>query len=214
MDYIPPPAGSATNLLIPGPAGTLEAILAAPREPARGLALICHPHPLYGGALSNKVVYTLAACALKSRRYALRFNFRGVGRSEGAHDNTVGETEDTVFLANWLREQIPGLPLMLAGFSFGAFVSLQAAARVNAERLVSIAPPFGKYLGDAPLPAHPRCPWLVVHSRDDDTVSYEHTAAALRGYDPPPQLVTLDGCGHFFNGRLNDLSEAVQPFMT
>lgn len=210
-----PAPGAALNLLIEGPAGAIEAIFAAPRTPAArpGLALVCHPHPLYGGAMSNKVAYTLASCALQAGLYALRFNFRGVGRSAGRHDNARGETEDTVFLGGWLRGQLPGADLLLAGFSFGAFVSLNAAARLRPRALVSIAPPFGKYLGDVAPPAHPGCPWLVVHSRDDDTVRFEDTAAVLQTYQPPPQLAAVDGAGHFFNNSLPLLSAQVLPFL-
>jgi alpha/beta superfamily hydrolase len=210
-----PAAGESRTELIRGPAGLIEASFAGPRQPlARpGYALICHPHPLLGGALSNKVVYTLASCAQKAGLYALRFNFRGVGRSEGLHDEGRGETDDTVFLAEWLRERLPAGPLVLMGFSFGAWVSTNAAARLDPLAQVSIAPPFAKYFDHLPKPARPRCPWLVVHSTDDDVVDYETTRTMLDTYDPPPQLVTFDGAGHFYHGRLNDLTDVVLPFL-
>lgn len=210
-----PKPGRSADLLVDGPAGTIEALFAAPAQPRThaACALICHPHPLMGGAMSNKVAYTLAASALKAGLYALRFNFRGVGKSTGAHDQGRGESDDVVFLTQWLRARLPGAPLVLAGFSFGAFVSLQAAARVQPAVQVSIAPPFGKYFGDAPLPPRPPCPWLVVHGLDDDVVSYNETAAVLAGYAPPPQLETLDGVGHFFHGRLAEVQALVTPFI-
>lgn len=211
---LPLPGGSAA-LLIPGPAGMIDAILASPREPVRpaGFALVCHPHPLFGGTMSNKVAYTLAAAALRAGLYALRFNFRGAGRSEGAHDQGRGETEDVLFLAEWMRQRLPGARLVLAGFSFGAFVSLQAAVRAQPVLQISIAPPFGKYFGDAAAPARPPCPWLVVHGVDDEVVSFDETRALLAQYVPPPELVTMDGTGHFFHGRLADLQDAVLSFM-
>lgn len=209
---LPAPGQSAHGILA-GPAGDLECMVAVPRGALRGLAVACHPHPLYGGAMSNKVVYTLASAALTQGFVSARFNFRGVGQSQGAHDAARGEVDDCLAVIDWLRTQQPGQPLLLAGFSFGAFVSLQAAARAHAAGLVTIAPPFGRYFDDAPQPLHPGCPWLVVHSRDDDTVSYEETAAILDTYDPPPRRITVDGAGHFFHGRLEDVREAMLAFL-
>jgi alpha/beta superfamily hydrolase len=212
-----PTAGTAQTRMIPGPAGRLEAVVAAPpHERPAGVAVVCHPHPLYGGALSNKVVYTLASCALKAGLVALRFNFRGVGRSEGQYDQGRGETEDALAAVAWLRERQPGAPLWLAGFSFGAYVALAAAARARPAALVSVSIPFGRVLGSSGAfvaPPHPNCPWLALHSRDDEVVNYEETRRALQAYHPPPQLVTLDGAGHFWHGRLGDLQQAVLPFV-
>ena len=183
-----------------------------PEAPPAGIAVVCHPHPLHGGALTNKVTYQLAACAQKAGLAVARFNFRGVGRSAGRHDEGRGETDDTLAVAAWLRAQLPGAPLLLAGFSFGAFVSLKAAARARPQLLVSIAPPF-KYFEAEPLPPRPAAPWLVVHGRDDEVVDYAGTKAVLDTYVPPPELVTLDGVGHFFHGRLRDLEAAVSAFI-
>ncbi len=163
--------------------------------------------------MSNKVAYMLASTAQKAGLHALRFNFRGVGRSEGIHDQGRGETEDLVFLAGWMRERVPQARLVLMGFSFGAWVSVRAAAVLQPLAQVSIAPPFGKYVGDSAVPVRPACPWLVVHSRDDEVVDYAQTKAVLDGYVPPPQLVTLDGAGHFFHGRLTELGGIVLPFL-
>lgn len=208
-----PAPGQTRELLIQGRAGAIETLVATPRGVASGIAVVCHPHPLFGGALSNKVVYTLASCALKSGYVAARFNFRGVGKSVGAHDEGRGETDDTLTIIEWLRERMPGAPLLLAGFSFGAFVSIKAAERARPALQISIAPPFAKYVGDAERPPRPDCPWLVVHGRDDDTVSYEDTMGEIAHYQPPPEIVTLDGVGHFFHGRLGDLQHAVLDFL-
>lgn len=208
-----PAAGESAQGVIAGLAGDIECQVSVPSGEARGIAVICHPHPLFGGAMSNKVVYTLASCALRQGMVSLKFNFRGVGRSQGQHDAARGETDDCVTVVEWLRAQRPGLPLLLAGFSFGAFVSLNAAARVRAAALVSIAPPFGRYFDGAPNPPAPGCPWLAVHSRDDDTVAYAETAQILAQYQPAPELITVDGAGHFFHGRLQDLQDAVLPFL-
>ena len=208
-----PASGQSLSLLLPGAAGAIEVMLSAPRETARGFAVICHPHPLFGGAMSNKVVYTLASCAQKAGLYALRFNFRGVGRSEGAHDQGLGETDDVLTLVGWMRQHLPDAPLVLMGFSFGAFVSLRAAAQARPVAQVSIAPPFSKYVNQ-PVPPHPQCPWLVMHSTDDEVVDYTDTLRILQNFDPPPQLVTVQGAGHLFHGRLADIEQAVSPFLS
>jgi alpha/beta superfamily hydrolase len=209
-----PAAGETVEGLPRGPAGRIETLLSAPREPAAptGYAVICHPHPLMGGAMSNKVVYTLASAATKAGLYALRFNFRGVGRSEGLHDEGRGETDDVLFLAEQMRQLLPESRLVLMGFSFGAFVSVKAAAKANPHLQVSVAPPFSKYFNE-PIPPRPACPWLVLHGTADDVVGYDDTVQVLNGFDPPPQLVTLQGAGHFFHGRLGEVQDAVLPFL-
>ena len=204
--------GQNQRVLIPGPAGDIECIQATPVSDIRGVCLICHPHPLYGGAMTNKVTYMLASSALHCGLVAMRFNFRGVGETQGSHDHGQGETEDTLVLAQWLRHRLPDLPLVLAGFSFGGFVSLQAAAGAHPDLQISIAPPF-KYFDGRQKPPHPGCPWLVVHGRDDDVVAYAETVDALQDYQPPAELVSFDGVGHFFHGRLQDLRAAVIEFI-
>jgi hypothetical protein len=211
MTRLPAP-GTADTLLLPGAAGAIETLVAVPPSPPQGIAVVCHPHPLHGGALGNKVTYTLASCALKAGLVAARFNFRGVGRSQGVHDEGRGETDDTLAVIAWLRERLPGAALLLAGFSFGAFVSLKAAARAKPQLQISIAPPF-KYFESEPVPPRPAAPWLVVHGLDDEVVDYAGTRAVLERYAPPPELVTLDGVGHFFHGRLGELEQAVSGFI-
>jgi alpha/beta superfamily hydrolase len=162
--------------------------------------------------MSNKVVWTLASSALKAGLVVARFNFRGVGRSAGLYDESVGETADALAVTAALRSLVPETPLVLAGFSFGAYVSLKAAAHAKPAALVSIAIPFGRYVDGAAPPPHPQCPWLAVHSTGDDTVDYDATLAVLEAYTPPPQFVRFEDAGHFFHGRLTDLQTAVQPF--
>lgn len=209
-----PAPGTAAERFVSGEAGLIECQVARPREAARGFAVICHPHPLFGGAMSNKVVYSLGSTALKHGLVAVRFNFRGVGKSQGTHDQARGETRDCLAVIEALRATMPpGAPLLLAGFSFGAFVSLSAARTAGAAALVSIAPPFGRYFEGAANPPHPGCPWMVLHSRDDDTVPYAETMAVLESYSPAPERISVDGAGHFFHGRLNDIQDAVASFL-
>lgn len=207
-----PAPGASSPVTIPGPAGALEAIVALPKAPARGLCVVCHPHPLFGGALSNKVVWTLASCALQAGFAVARFNFRGVGASAGGFDNALGETEDALAVVAWMAARVAG-PRILAGFSFGAHVALKAAPRAQAAALVTIAPPFGRYVDAAVPPPHPGCAWLAVHSSDDEVVAYADSHAALMAYAPPPEFIPFDHAGHFFHGRLGDLQSAVLPFL-
>jgi len=214
-----PEPGVTAAVELAGPAGRLQALLAVPRGSLKGIAVICHPHPLYGGAMTNKVVHTLASCALKSDLCALRFNFRGVGDSAGRYDSARGETDDTLAAVTWLRAKFPDQPLLLAGFSFGAYVALKAATQARPAWLVSVSVPLGRIRGlsgkseNEALPEQPDCPWLAVHSRDDEVVDYDETQRLLAGYRPPPQLETMQGAGHFYHGRLGDLQRVVLAFL-
>jgi uncharacterized protein len=209
-----PAPGTQAEWPLAGPAGRLETLVSVPNtDTYTGIAVICHPHPLYGGAMTNKVVWTLTASALKAGLVVARFNFRGVGKSEGVFDNAMGETEDALAVVAALRQQQPTAPLLLAGFSFGAYVSLKAAAQARPAAVVSIAPPFGRYVDSTERPAQPQCPWLAVHSADDDVVAYEETKAVLDAYAPPPEFVHFDTAGHFFHGQLEALQQAVLPFL-
>lgn len=217
MQAIPEAAlkpGASADLLLSGPTGRLEALIASPKDRLRGVCVVCHPHPLFGGTMTNKVVWTLSNAALKCGLRTVRFNFRGVGRSEGLFDDTLGETADACAVAEQLQATAPGLPLVMAGFSFGGHVALKAAAQLDTAALVTIAPPMGRYLKTTEPPAHPGVPWLAVHSADDDVVSYAETRAALATYDPPPQFVHFDDAGHFFHGRLGEVEAVVRDFLT
>jgi alpha/beta superfamily hydrolase len=135
------------EVLLPGPAGRLEALIAAPRAPRSpaGFCVVCHPHPLFGGAMTNKVAYTLASSALQAGLVAVRFNFRGVGRSEGQYSDARGETDDVLAVVEWMRARMPGAPVALAGFSFGAYVSLKAAATVHPVLQISVSVPVRRH---------------------------------------------------------------------
>jgi hypothetical protein len=201
-------ATSPETVEIEGPAGSLE-LLVDGRQAPRAVAVICHPHPLQQGTMHNKVVHTLARAFHRSGAAAVRFNFRGVGRSAGVYSDGVGERDDVLAAARWARERWPHAELYLGGFSFGAAVALMVAARLEPRGLVTVAPPVERIGADF---EPPRCPWLLVHGESDDVVP----AAAVRGWlatlEPEPALVMLPGVGHFFHGRLNVLADCVTEF--
>lgn len=213
-----PAAATETEKLdLPGPAGRLQAILERPRDadPA-GLAVVCHPHPQHGGTMHNKVAYTLARAFTQSGFAALRFNFRGTESSEGRYDEGRGELDDALAAMQWMRERNPGLPLWLAGFSFGAAIAIRAAIRDPVAGLVSVAPAvrrFASGLLDGEAPRQPGCPWLIVQGDEDELVAVDETIAWVNGLEPGPELLVIEGGEHFFHGRLVELREAVAAFI-
>lgn len=188
---------------VEGPAGRIEAVLTDPGENRRGIAVIAHPHPLFGGAMENKVVQTLARAFAELGYVAVRFNFRGVGASEGVHDEGRGETEDAIAVAEFVRREYPGLPLLLAGFSFGCFVQARAAQRLDPERLVLVAPPAKRF----DLPPVSPANTLVIHGERDDLVPL----ADVLDWARPQELavMVIPGGEHFFHGRLSLLKRIV-----
>ncbi|MFP5467137.1 MAG: alpha/beta hydrolase [Gammaproteobacteria bacterium] len=196
------------HLVQSGPAGLLELAIDRPAGPVRGTAVIAHPHPLHGGALTNKVVQTLARAFVQSGWTAVRFNFRGVGRSEGAYDEGRGELDD---LLSVVASHAAGGPLCLAGFSFGAFVTSHAAARLHAAgrdicRLVLVGTAASRF-PVAAVPGELHLQTLVLHGEADDTVPL----AAVLDWARPQSLPVLvvPGGGHFFHGQLPLLKDLV-----
>ena len=184
----------------PGPAGTIEIALDTPAGTAHGVAVIAHPHPLFGGTLDNKVVQTLARAFTQSGWTAVRFNFRGVGASSGSHDEGRGEIDDMLAV---VRQAAPEGALALAGFSFGAFVTSQVFARLHAARpitrLVLVGTAASRFpVAQIPESAHEQT--LVIHAEQDDTVPLQ---AVLDWARPQALPVTvIPGGGHFFHGQL------------
>ncbi len=170
--------------------------------------IISHPHPLYGGSMSNKVVHILAKSFIEQQAITVRYNFRGVGQSEGEHDQGRGEAEDLQWLASQIRQNRPDAPLWLAGFSFGAYVTTRAQAQIQAERLVLVAPPVSMYDFDE-LEAI-RVPWCVIQGGQDEVISAEAVRHWVQQHANPPKLVWLDDASHFFHGKLNDIKDALQ----
>jgi alpha/beta superfamily hydrolase len=194
------------RLVIDGPAGALEVVVNAPEFAApRGIALVAHPHPLQGGTLDNKVTQTLAKTFFGLGYVSARFNFRGVGRSEGTFDDGAGETEDARAALLYAQERFgrPGpLPVVLAGFSFGTFVQMRLAGDIAAERVVLVAPAVSRF-GATPVAPDT----IVIHGEEDDVVPLADVLAWARPHALP--VTVFPGCGHFFHLRLPQLQSVI-----
>jgi alpha/beta superfamily hydrolase len=195
------------RLLIEGPAGALEAILEDPGSDGSSYGVLCHPHPLFGGTMDNKVVTTVARALHETGIPTLRFNFRGVGASAGVFDQGVGETDDADAVASWGARRWPGRDLVVAGFSFGGYVALRLAQRRVPRLLITIAPAVLNFDGTGATV--PRCPWLVIQGDADDVVDSKAVIDWVDRLDPKPRLLVLPGVGHFFHGSLRELRSAV-----
>lgn len=171
------------------------------------VAVICHPHPQYGGTMTNKVVHMLAKSCNELGVPAVRFNYRGVGASAGAYDEGNGETDDAVAVLDWAGQRWPQAELWLGGFSFGGAVAIRAAVRRDVRRLITVAPAIKRVaVDDANLP---RCPWLLVQGDSDELVDCAGLRNWVNSLRAPPQFTVLAGVDHFFHGRLNELRDAV-----
>jgi hypothetical protein len=201
--------GASTALTLAGGAGAIEAAIELPDADARaGVAIVCHPHPLQGGTMHNKVVTMVSRSLVELGIATVRFNFRGVGASAGEHDEGRGETDDVIAIGEWLRRERPHDALWLAGFSFGSYIALRAAKRLGAKQLIQIAPPVGRWaFEDIELP---ECPWLVVQGEADEVVDPNAVYAWIASLAKPPTLVRMPDTSHFFHRRLMDLRGAVK----
>lgn len=197
------------KLLLHGAAGKIEVDVndpgLLPDGRRRGVALIAHPHPLMGGTKDNKVVTTLARTFHGLGYVALRPNFRGVGATEGGHDEGRGETEDLVAVAHYAKEKYGALPLVCAGFSFGSFVQTRVARKVNPDQLVLVAPAVNRFAAEPVAPGT-----LVIHGEVDDVVPLAAVLEWARPQNLP--VVVIPGGEHFFHGRLHQLQDIVARY--
>jgi len=202
-------------LFIPGPQGRLE-IAMTERPPQAIVGVVCHPHPLYGGSMNNKVVTTIAKAWQEMGLATLRFNFRGVGGSDGSYGQGVGEVEDLEAVLRWLHVQKPLESVWLAGFSFGTFISAKLAQQglfpVNA--LLSVAPPLQNF--DFSALVLPPCPWIIIQGGQDEWVSAEQVLdwyQGMRAQKPDMAFISLLHATHFFHGQLAELKLNIQMVM-
>ncbi len=192
-----------------GPAGRLEAVLIHPEGEPAAAAVVCHAHPLHGGMMHFKPVHRVAKALQSAGLAALRFNFRGVGRSEGTHDHGIGEQEDARAALFELARRFPGLPLVLGGFSFGATVALRVAARdERVKAVLALGYPFTRSDSTAPLGAI-LTPRLFVQGEHDEFGSGAALARLVEPLPPPRELVVVRGADHYFTERLDALQAAV-----
>lgn len=205
------------RLEIPGPAGVLEAVLTVPPAVANAthFAVVCHPHPQQGGTMDNKVVSTLVRLFRDHGLPTIRFNFRGVGRSEGHFDLARGEIDDLEAVLRWAREELGAHDITLAGFSFGSYIAAAGSQRLpdlgqGLEHLILVAPPVHHYPFETlfiPFNA------VVAMGDADEVVPPEAVFAWVESLNPPPILLRFAGCGHFFHGRLSDLKAELAPHL-
>jgi len=210
--HISPFPDKSARLLLAGPAGALEVVVDPATDPVLVkpiVAVICHPLSIEGGSLDNKVV-TQTARALRDLGMAtVRFNFRSVGASQGRFDAGEGEQADLRCVVQWVRQQCPDAALWLAGFSFGAYVSLQACAVLQPQALISIAPPIGRGFWDFSA-LQPPVQWLVIQGDEDEIIDAQAVHEWLDQQTPQPQRVRMAQTSHFFHGKLLDLRSAIQ----
>ena len=200
--------------MIPATVGQLEAILKEPDGEVRGVALVCHPHPLGGGTMHNKVVYRAAAGLLDAGLVTLRFNFRGVGASSGEHDDGDGEKDDVRDALKYLSENYPNKEITLAGFSFGSRVGTEVA--LDDERvmqIISIGTAVDKY--DFSYMKNCRKPILFVHGDEDEFGSIENLnmLVSMVAQNTDTKLIVFNNCGHFFDDHLNQLKDAIHDWV-
>ena len=193
-----------TTRLIQGPAGKLELAIAEFAEKTHGAwGIVCHPHPLFGGAMSNKVVTTLIKSFQNLGLNTIRFNFRGVGRSEGQYAFGKGELADLLAVIAWVLHERPDTDIWLAGFSFGAYIAAKAATEITVKKLVTVAPP----VHDFPMQMLPPilCHWIVVQGELDEVVPSNEVLEWAENRYPQPFIIRFPQAGHFFHGQLTEL---------
>jgi alpha/beta superfamily hydrolase len=203
------------NFFLEGPAGQLEAILWAPSGDARPplAAVVCHPHPLFGGTMHNKVVYQAAKALDALGLPVLRFNFRGAGLSAGVHDLGAGEQGDVRTALNFLASEFPGVPLLLAGFSFGAWVGLRVGCEdPPVSHLIGLGIPVNST--DFSFLRGCNKPKLFVHGSNDEFGAIEKVKALIPTLTGDNRLVVVEGVDHFFAGKLDQLNRAITAWFT
>lgn len=204
---------NSNSLLIDGPTGHLELAVNLPPEPLNvpAIAIICHPHPLFGGTMQNKVVTTLANTFNELGMISIRFNYRGIGKSIGTYGEGTGEIADLLAVYDWVRQQQPTTPIWLAGFSFGAYISLAGATQRPVARLISIAPAV--HLFDFIKLTEPACPWLIVQGEEDEITDPHQVYEYIARRNHTPSLIRMPKTSHFFHGQLLNLKQQLKDHL-
>lgn len=202
-----------TVQLISGPIGKLELAFSVPvRNERHAWAIVCHPHSLYGGTMYNKVVTTLVKMFLGLGIGTVRFNFRGVGGSEGQFDEGNGELDDLLAVIDWVQQERKFKELWLAGFSFGSFVVAKAAVQIPITKLITIAPPIEHFAMESLPPI--QCPWLLAQGERDDIVPPEKVFDWAEHRQPKPLILRFPEADHFFHGQLGELRRRLEEVLS
>jgi len=198
--------------LITGPAGRQELLSAYPNgqcpNPGEPVVIISHPHPLYGGSLTNKVVHILARGVEDLGMASVRYNFRGIGESEGEFDDGRGETADLLSIVDWVRNRHPDSPVWLAGFSFGAYITVNAYQAAGAERIILVAPPVTLY--DLSLVTQIAVPCAILQGGQDEVIDAGAVSDWVDQLVPRPDYHWIESAGHFFHGQLSVVRDFVK----
>lgn len=202
------PSHDQQHFALKGPTGTLELFVEPPVTlDKKRVAIVCHPHPLHGGTMHNKVVTMLARTCQMLGAVVIRFNFRGVGASEGVYDNGVGEQDDLKTVIDWAKIQYPFAELWLGGFSFGSYIATKVASETPVQQLIAIAPPVNHFDFSSVLAI--TCPWLIVQGEEDEIVPAQEVWDWAKNRPEHPQVISMPGVIHFFHGKLIELRENI-----
>lgn len=202
---------SDTYLFLDGPVGKLELLVSPAATVKNQYAIICHPHPLFQGTMNNKVVHTLHKALHSCGFNTIRFNYRGVGRSEGKYGDSIGEIADLRSIVSWLQNQKPNCKILLAGFSFGAYIALNISKEIECVQLISIAPavPNQDYVNAMPV----NCPWLIIQGDADEVIPPKKVFDFIDNLDNKPDLIVFPKTSHFFHGKLIELRETLIEYL-
>lgn len=202
------------HILIKGEAGQLELLTTSPDDQSTqnpSVAIICHPHPLHQGTMNNKVVYTLSKAFHNKGLYTVRFNYRGVGKSEGTYGDSIGEVADLLSVLKWVDAVLDKPSIYLAGFSFGAFIAARGAALHDCKQLYSIAPAVTNQPYETLSTVD--CPWIVVQGENDEVIGPQKVYEWFeRAHKPNMQLIRFAQTSHFFHGKLVELRDTVEQY--
>lgn len=205
MNNDTPLASKETTIIIPGPAGKLEIATTLSDKDLAFTGVICHPHPLFGGTMDNKVVTTVARSMRALGMATVRFNFRGVGASTGHYDQGFGESEDLLAVLQWVKQMRPSDHIFLAGFSFGSYIAARTASCWPIMQLITIAPPVNHF--DFDNFPKPQASWLVIQGDQDEVVPVKEVITWVEAQTMPIQLIIMPNTSHFFHGHLTDLRQ-------
>ena len=198
------------QFLTQGPDGEIECLLSTPLndKPINHVAVVCHPHPLYSGSMNNKVVFTIAKSLNKHNIPVMRFNFRGVERSQGQFDNGIGEKDDLRAVTELLMKLYPSKSLWLGGFSFGSYIATSMQKTLGAKHLITVAPAVTSF--DFNAFPEPNCSWLLIQGLADEVIDANEVLSWANNLQQPPTIRTLEDTSHFFHRRLVDLAKIIE----